>query len=700
MANGDELGFPEASFQAWRSLVERGLKGADFDEKLVSHTLEGIAVQPLYTADDWPFAEDPAGFPGAPSYRRGSTSVTRQAAGRDARPRYDNPDPVALEHEIAADLARGAHSLWLCFDAQVRAGRANVEPPRAPGERGVPCLSAKHLAAMLEQVPLERVAVSLDAGANALAVAAMLIQAADARGLDSSQLEGWLNADPLAALARDGALPHSIDSARSQMVALAGFVVAKAPGLRAVTVSTIPYHDAGAHAAQELAYALGTGVAYLRWLEAGGLGLPAACAQLAFSFAVGSDFYMEIAKLRAMRQCWANVVAASGGDADDQMCVIHAVTSTRSKTAHDPWVNMLRETTEAFAAVVGGADVLTTGGFDRLLGVSDAFARRIAGNTPVILDEEAHVTRVADPAGGAWYVEALTDRLAEEAWRLFQAIEAGGGMLHALSSGHIATQVAGTAAAREALIAKRKQAITGVSEFANVDETALSRPEPAWDAIAHARGAVLAAAAKDDSVEGPLLEACTAGHGIVEAAIEVAAKGATLAQLSVVLAGRGEPARGAALPLRRHAAQYERLRDACNARARKTGARPRLFLCNLGPIAQHKARAQFATGFFNAGGLAVVDNDGFETPEAAVAACARSGAELAVLCGSDEHYPTWVAQVTPLLLARGVARVVLAGRPGEAEARYRSAGVSDFIYMGCDVVATLDRLLRAIGAVP
>jgi methylmalonyl-CoA mutase len=349
---------------------------------------------------------------------------------------------------------------------------------------------------------------------------------------------------------------------------------------------------------------------------------------------------------------------------------------------------------------VGGADVLTTCGFDRLLGVSDAFARRIAWNTQVILEEEANVARVADPAGGAWYVETLTDRLAEQAWTLFQALEGGGGMLHALSAGQVAARIAEVAGAREGLLAKRKQAITGVSEFAKVDEQSLLRPEPAWDAIAQARSAVLAAATKDEGVAQPLLRACTAGNGIVEAAIEVAAKGASLGQLSAALAGPGEPARCVPLPVRRHAAQYERLRDACDARARASGKRPSVFLCNLGPIAQHKARAQFATGFFNAGGLAVVDNDGFETPQAAVEACARSGAELAVLCGSDEDYPSWVTQLTPLLLSRGIARVVLAGRPGETEARYRGAGISDFIYMGCDVVATLEKLLSVIGALP
>jgi methylmalonyl-CoA mutase len=226
------------------------------------------------------------------------------------------------------------------------------------------------------------------------------------------------------------------------------------------------------------------------------------------------------------------------------------------------------------------------------------------------------------------------------------------------------------------------------------------RREPPWEVIEVARRRALELASKDDAVTRPLVQARAAGRGLVEAAIEVAHQGATLEQISAALAGAGEPVRIAALPPRRHAEAYERLRDACDVRLRTTGKRPSAFLCNLGAIAQHKGRAQFATGFFNAGGLAVVDNDGFDSVSALVEACERSGAELAVLCGNDEAYSQSAEALAPLLLARGLRQVVLAGRPGDAEARYRKAGVSEFIYMGCDVVATLERLLRAIGTVP
>ena len=684
-------GFAEVSYEQWRANLQQ-----DFEKRLVTRTLEGIDVQPLYRAEDWPWAEDAGGFPGAPPYRRGAHALGNLGARWDTRPRFEQPDPRVLQRELAADLERNASSLWLCFDAQVRNGQVQAQPPRALYERGVPCLTAAQLAQLIANVPLDEVALSLDAGGNALALAACFVAAAQARGVELDTLRGGFDADPLAALARDGALPCSLASAQQQACALADWCHANAPGMRALTVSVVPHHDAGAHAAQELGYALATGATYLRWVTDAGLSIDAACAQLAFRVAVGSDFFMEIAKLRALRQAWSQLVGACGGGADAQRCVVHAVTSTRTKTARDPWVNLLRETTEAFAAAAGGADAITTCGYDRLAGSSDAFARRIAGNLQVVLDQEAHVAQVADAAGGAWYVEQLTDQLAQGGWSVLQAIERAGGMAAALTAGAIGEQIAATARERDARIAKRKQAITGVSEFAKVDEEPLTRPEPDWAGIVKLRAQALEFAGQDSDALRAVPAARKGGRGLVDAAIAAARADATLGQLSAALRGDDAPARCAPLQLKRDAAAYEALRDACDLAARD-GKRPAIFLCNLGPIAQHAARAQYASGFFAAGGLAVLGNDGFETPDAAADAFAKSGAPLAVLCGSDDAYPEWVEPLAPKLRAAGAKWLILAGRARspELEQRYRAAGIDELIFMGCDVVQGLQRALAA-----
>ena len=695
-------GFAEISYERWRQEVDKGLRGADFDKRLVSRTLEGIAVQPLYTATD---ALPEAAMPGLPPYRRGNTARPRAAADWDMRVRLDTPDPALLRAELLADLGRGASSLWLCFDGDVRAGRTGAEPPADPARRGAACVSAAQLGELLAEVPLPETGLCLDAGANALPVAACLFAAVAARGVALDRLDGSLDADPLGALAHDGALPCSLDSAKLQLTQLAAFCAERAPSLRAVTVSTLAYHDAGASAVQELGYALATGVLYLRWLTDAGMTVDAAAGQIGFRVAVGGDFFMEIAKLRALRQAWAAVVAQCEGSADAQRAPIHAVSALRTKSARDPWVNMLRETTEAFSAAVGGADAITSHGFDRVLGPSDAFARRLAGNAQVILNEEAHVTRAGDPAGGSYYVEQLTDQLAQGAWAVLQAIEREGDMATALCTGRVHGELAEVAAQRDKLLATRKLPITGVSEYAKVDEERVARVEPAWEVVAQARKAALAAASTDEAVCEPLLQARADGRPLVEVAIETAAKGATLGQLSLALSGSGEPAKAEPLPVRRHAQAYEALRDAADAAAAR-GARPRVFLGNLGPIPYHQARAQFASGFFAAGGFEVLGNDGFATPSALVEAFVASTAPLCVLCGSDAVYPELVPECAKQLVALNDAkrsrRVVLAGRPRDAalEQTFREAGVTDFIFMGCDVVQTLGELLADQGAKP
>jgi methylmalonyl-CoA mutase len=682
--------FPDVTYESWREQVEKDLKGADFDKRLVTRTLEGLVVQPLYTARDVVPApdRDPGGFAGLPPYQRGASAVGNHAARWDIRAEQQAPELARAKTDIAEDLAGGARSLWLRFDARARLS----DSAEAAAAGGLTCRSRADLAALLADVDLARVSVTLDAGGNA-ALAALFFSLADARGVARSSLRGSLGCDPLGALARDGALPHGLPAARSLFGELASYSHRQdAPQLRAAEVSTLAYHDAGASGTQELAYALATGLEYLRWAMDAGLSINAGSAQLGFSIGVAGDLFLEIAKLRALRLCWAKLVAACGGDAGAQNMQLHAVTSRRTKTQRDPWVNILRTTSETFAAMVGGADALTTRGFDELLGVSDGFARRIARNVQTILNEEAHVTHVADAGGGSYYIDALTDQLARGAWQLFQGIEQRGGMASALSSGSVAKEIAELAAKRAAGLAKRSSAIIGVSEFANLSEEPVLRPQP--NALAPQR-----------APEGPqptaaLAKLKAAGPGErIAAAIEAGAQGASLDQLTRALSGTGAAVRCEALPVRRHAEPFEALRARSEQKA-KAGQPPTAFLCNLGAIPQHKARASFATGFLNAGGIAVLDNEGFGTPELAAAAFAASGCKLCVICGSDAQYPEWVPKLLPLLRERGATQIVLAGRPGEHEAAFTAQGVTHFIYMGLDVVATLGQLLDRLGVTP
>jgi methylmalonyl-CoA mutase len=393
-------------------------------------------------------------------------------------------------------------------------------------------------------------------------------------------------------------------------------------------------HNAGGSEAQELAYVLATAVAYLRALEGTGLSLDAARGMIEFRLAADTDQFLTIAKFRALRMLWARVQQACG--LDPTPAFISAETAWRVMSRRDPAVNMLRATIAAFSAGIGGADALSVLPFTAAIGLPDRFARRIARNTQLLLLEETNLAKVADPAAGSGGIEALTGKLSRAAWALFQEIEATGGAPAALETGSIQDKIAKVRAARESAVAHRKDALTGVSSYPLLSET----PATVLDA-------------RPIAIPPP------------QAAI-----------------------RYPALAPMRLAEPFEQLRDAADRILARTGARPRIFLANLGSLAEFGARAAFARNFFGAGGIEAIGNDGFESRDAMVAAFKASGAALACLCSSDKVYADEAAPAAQALTASGARQIYLAGRPKD-HAALQSAGVTGFITADCNALAVL-----------
>ena len=700
MASQDQAGgFPVHSYEDWRAAAEATLRGAPFEKKLVTRTHEGIAVQPVYGPSGPP--ADGAGLPGAAPFTRGGTAD----GGWTIQQQYAYPEPAANAAAMATDLGRGVQAVWLELDAACRSGRDHNQQPELglAGRGGVMIASLGELQAALEPVELASVPVALDAGASALPVAALLVTTAGTAGVEPGTLRGSLGMDPLAALAADGGLPCSVGASLDQLSDLAAWCSTEAPGLRAAHVSTLPHQGAGASAAQELGVALATGVAYLRAMVGHGLSVDRAAGQLRFVFGLRADLFMEVAKLRAARALWSRVVTACGGSPEAGRMVVHARTSPADRTVRDPWVNLLRSTTECFAAAVGGADSVHVGTFEEAIGLPDDFSRRIAANTQLLLREESHIDAVADPAGGSWYVEALTDELVVAGWAELQAIEAAGGVAEALTSGWLAERIAGVAAGRARAVAKRKDPVTGVSEFPFIHEAPVERDAPELDDLADLAGCTLEAWRADHPmVSLEELKAAAVGQGLAtRAALLAAANGATVGAMSGALRRDSEPARCAALPALRQAEPYEALRDASDAYTATHGHRPRVFLANLGPIPKHRVRALWSGNFLGAGGFEVLGNDGFASAEDAAAACAvavkEQGAIAAIICGSDPVYPDMIPALAPALRDAGAQRVLLAGRPGAHQVAYEQAGVDAFIFLGCDVLGVLGELQRDLG---
>ncbi|MFI1393647.1 methylmalonyl-CoA mutase family protein [Streptomyces sp. NPDC020681] len=613
--------FPDVTHEQWQRLVAGVLRKAGKDtpdtaaEDALSTALEdGLTTRPLYTADPADTAADgpdSAGFPGFAPFTRGGRPEAGAVSGWDVRQRHDRPDPVRTNEAVLADLENGVTSLWLSV-----------------GAAGVP---VSGLAAALDGVFLDLAPVVLDAGSEFGAAAQELLSLYEKRGVPRESASGNLGGDPIGYEARTG---EALDV--SDAVATAALCAREWPALRALTVDALPYHEAGGSAAQELGCSLATGVAYLRALVDGGLSVEAACGQLEFRYAATADQFLTIAKLRAARRVWARVAEACGADPAAGAQRQHAVTSSVMMTRRDPWVNMLRTTVASLAAGVGGADSVTVLPFDHVLGLPDGFARRIARNTSTILLEESHVGRVIDPAGGSWYVEQLTDELAHAAWAWFQEIERAGGQLAALRGGLVSERIGATWQDRKKNLAKRREPVTGVSEFPLLDQAPVERdPAPA------------------------------------------------------------APSGG--LPRVRRDEAYETLRARSDAHLAATGARPRVFVAAIGPASAHTARASFAVNLFQAGGLEPVHDPVSVDAESAAAAFAASGASVACICSSDALYAEQAAGVAEALKSAGALRVLLAGRPGEQRETYVRAGVDEFVVAGGDAVAVLTSVLDRIG---
>lgn len=678
--------FSTPSRDQWLVAVDKALKGAPFDKKLVTPLYEGIAVQPLYTRADSPVEN---GLPGLAPYTRGAVAAGAGPDGWAIRTEHDTPDLQALNDAVLTDLMRGATALTIRFDAAVRNGLDgdDVRAEDLAGRGGAMIYSVDDLDHALRGVLLDLAPVSLEAGAQAEAAAAVLAALWRNRGVAPDQASGAFNADPLGVLASEGKLPQTLDTALSRLAGLAAWTAANWPHVTAVGVDTSAHYDAGATEAQDLAAALATGLTYLRAMIDGGLGIDDACRQMAFTFSVGCDQFLSIAKLRAARLLWARLTEACGATPPARAMHIHARTARRILSRRDPWVNMLRTTVAAFAAGIGGANSVAVAPFDAALGPSDDFARRIARNSQVLLQEESSLSKVADPAGGSWYVETLTRQLAEAAWVLFQDIEGRGGMAAVMGDGWWAGQLAQSWAARERNIAKRKDALTGINEFPNILEQPVERPAPDLATLRMQASVRLAPA----RIEVPTFAADS-----LDALVDAAEQGVSIGRLAAALA-EGPGLSIPALPCHRHAESFEALRDAADSHKAATGAWPVVFLANLGRVAQHTARATYAKNFFEAGGIQALGNAGFKDAAACAQAFKDSGARIAVLCGADAQYEEHAESFARALKAAGVRTLFLAGSPGERREAYAAAGVDCFVSVGCDVLAILRSTLADLG---
>lgn len=597
--------FPPVSTEEWKAKVEADLKGAPFDKKLVWRTNEGFNVQPMYRAEDIADFTTTDSLPGEYPYVRGTRAdndwLSRQDIIADSA---EEANKKALEV-----LGKGINSLG--FNAKEA--------------------TAEEVATLLNGIDLKKVEINFTTCPRHAAELAKAVVEYVVKAGAADEFRGAIDFNPFRKELKHGKpFPGDITAMAKEIVAVA----APVKGLKVLAVDSDMLSNAGAYIYQELGYALAWGAEWLTMLTEAGISVNEVAPRIKFNMGVSSNYFMELAKFRAARMLWAQIVELYKPSCKE-LCkmAVHATTSRYNQTIYDAHVNLLRSQTECMSAALAGVDSITVTPFDTPYKRPDDFSERIARNQQFLLKEESHLDKVVDPAGGSYYVETLTVSIAKEAWKLFLEVEDKGGFLAGLTSGEIQKAIRETSEKRHTDVARRKEILLGTNQYPNINEMAAPKLEETCGT-------------------------CGCGHHHEEEETE------------------------AGLPTARAASDFEALRLATEAASN----RPKVFMLTIGNLAMRLARAQFSTNFFGCAGYEIIDNLGFDTVEQGVDAALEKGADVIVLCSSDDEYATLAPEAFKYLDGR--AEFVVAGAPACME-ELKAQGIKDYVHVRVNVLDTL-----------
>ncbi len=610
--------FPPVSTEQWEEVIIKDLKGADYEKKLVWKTQDGFSVRPYYRAEDLKGIKHMGSAPGCFPFVRGTKDNNNWLVRQDycAHESFLDANAQALD-----GLKKGVDAVGFCID-------------------GKKAISEADMNTLLYGIDLSKTEVNFTGCCCAVVeTIKSFLAVAKAQGVSGEELKASFDFDPLRNLNQTGAFcsDNAMDSLKSVVDAVKDF-----PRVRVIGVEAYALNDAGASITQELGFGLAMGSEYLNKLIALGLSADEAAKRIKFTFSVGSSYFMEIAKFRAARMLWANIVKAYGSEKEcSQKMKTHAVTSEWNQTVYDSYVNMLRATTEAMSAAIAGVDSLEVLPFDYCYNNPTEFSNRIARNVQALLKEESHFDKVADPSGGSYYIEVLTQSVSDAAWNLFKKVEDLGGYVAAFKAGYIQTAIKETSSKRDKNIETRRETILGTNQFPNFNETL----EPSvTECIVKRKPA--------PAVTGNMI---------------------------------GEP-----LVKYRAAQPFEALRFATE----KSGKQPVAFMVTYGNLAMCRARAQFACNFFAVAGFKVVDNNRFASAEEGVKAALEAKADIIVACSSDDEYAETVPAIAKEVGNKAI--VVVAGEPACKE-ELQSNGIENFISVKSNILETLKGYQAKLG---
>lgn len=699
--------FPPPSFEEWKAQVEKDLKGASYDKKLITKTSERIELNPIYTIDNLKDSKIINSFPGFEHFTRGNTAAGYHQKTWDVNQEIVCADADEFNSALHEAINGGQNCINLPLDSATKLGLdADYAKKEYVGDCGLSISGINSLKRVLDKIDLNRFSLYVDAGFNIVPILALINAHFENNSIIKTEMEGAVSCDPINYLAYHGEIPVRLSFIFDMLKNATEWTATELPRIRTIGITSLPYINSGANSVQELAGLLSTLVYYLDELTDRNIHPLTIINKTQFTLGISTNYFMEIAKLRAARVLISNIASEYSVDTGLMELSIGAKSSYFNQTKLDPYVNMLRSTTETFSAILGGANAITTSPFDETIRTPNSFSRRIARNTQTILREESHLDQVIDAAGGSFYIEKLTEELSQKAWDMFKKFEKEGGILKVLSEGIIQNSINETVNKKYLEINKRKQVIVGSNMFADIKEEKLFKKDFDQEAFKQKRSEYLKKfrlngnSDKHKSVMEKLNAISkTNNSDIINITTEAYLNGSTIGEISSALySSHKKITKIEKLKIRRASKNFELLRKKSDNYKTLNGTLPKVYLANYGSLSDYKARADFSKGFFESGGFEVIDPKGSNSIDKIITDAINSKAPAIVICSSDENYPEIVPPVAEGIKKTDInIQVILAGYPKEQIEQHVNSGVDDFIFLGADVMEKLSSLYNKIG---
>ena len=699
--------FSPASYDDWLHEAEKVLSGRSPESTLNLSNKNQLRIKPIYIKDDVRQIK----IQGLPreidlTFGRNKELKANPVAWGIAQA-LAYPTPDLFNAAAHADLKLGQTAITLKPDKTAGLG---FDPDKAKadqvGAEGISISSLTDMATALSGIDIERTPIYIDTGTSALALAAIFIVYARDQGADLNRLRGAISFDPLGQLVSTGSLPGSLDNIYDEMSALTAWANQIRCPLFTITADAGSYADAGASAVEELAFAIATGTEYLREMTNRGLAIADVSSYMRFIFSVDSNFFAEIAKLRAFRQLWLIILEYCNVKPESQKVFLHCRTSIHNVTAYDPYSNILRATTEALSAIIGGCDSLHVGYFDQAVGLPDDFSGRLARNIQLILRDESYLAKVTDAAAGSWYLESLTDQIADKAWSLFQDIEKKGGMYKALGDGFPQELVEQAARNRIADLTRQKEILIGTNLYPDPHEKKLARKiiDPSEISAERKRQLQSQRAGRNENAVARSLRELSISRGYltpgsVDQAIEAAARGATIGEILNACRKNDKAApRIRRIKAVRLAEKFEVIRKAVEDYRVKFKSNIKACVVKLEAAPDTKTKIDFAAGLLQIAGIEVISDSPDEPPEKIIETAIEKSAKIvAIATDIKSNADSAIEKIRQLRTSWPDVIFVLADNPGESAQVWRQAGVDEFAYSGIDLGGTLIRILKMLG---